>query len=427
MFKNVLLILCFPVLLQAQNIQHIGQLLDSLKTHPLTTSDDIAMQQALAAQSLASSKLYPTVEGFGRYDYATNPTAMLPVPPDKLFAMKADPTIGQPFSENIYRIGAVVSMPIFMKSIYTTASMAKMMVQSAKEKANINLLKNEAVLVSLNASLLYIESLQQALKSKKSSLMKTKELVEIKVNNGRVSGDALLKINNAVNEVLVLQNDLDLQREEVISTIASYTGVTLTQAIAMEQAGNYQSDEMRALNPLIDKLRANNLAVRAEKEKLLPSLVAQGSYSNNFAEAYNNKTNVTNHYTTVGVVLRVPVFAMDQYAQIKKSRLEMEATSNELDKTKLELTSQATQLQNSLPLLDNSIQLYNNSIKDKEALLEIAKVGYKSEQMTMEDYLKYEDDVVLEQSKLYKSQSQKWQTLMKLAVIYGNKIEEIVK
>jgi outer membrane protein TolC len=427
MFKNVLIILFFPMLLQAQEIQHIGQLFDSLKTNPQTKGDEIAMQQALAAQSLANSKLYPTIDGFGRYDYASNPTGMLPVPPDELFAMKADPTIGQPFSENIYRVGAVISMPIFMKSIYTTATMAKMMVQSAKEKTEINLLKNEAVLVSLNANLLYIESLQQALKSKKSSLYKTKEFVEIKVNNGRASGDALLKINNAVNEVLVTQNDLDMQREEVIATIASYTGITLTQPVAMEQIGNYQSGELQSLNPLIDKLKANNLAIRAEKEKLLPSLVAQGSYSDNFAKSYNNGVNVNNHYTTVGVVLRVPIFAMDQYAQIRKSRVEMEATGNELDKTRLELTTQSTQLQNSLPLLDNSIQLYNNSIKDKQALLEIAKVGYKSEQMSMEDYLKYEDDAVLEQSRLYKSQAQKWQTLMKLAVIYGNKIEEIVK
>jgi hypothetical protein len=45
----------------------------------------------------------------------------------------------------------------------------------------------------------------------------------------------------------------------------------------------------------------------------------------------------------------------------------------------------------------------------------------------MEDYLKYEDDLILEQSKLFKAQAQKWQTLMKLNVIYGNNIEEVVK
>ena len=66
----------------------------------------------------------------------------------------------------------------------------------------------------------------------------------------------------------------------------------------------------------------------------------------------------------------------------------------------LELGSQALQLQSSLSLLDNSIQLYGNSVKEKEQLLDIAKVSYLSDQMTMEDYLKYEDDVILEKSKL---------------------------
>jgi hypothetical protein len=46
--------------------------------------------------------------------------------------------------------------------------------------------------------------------------------------------------------------------------------------------------------------------------------------------------------------------------------------------------------------------------------------------MTVQDYLKFEDDVVLEKSKLYKAKAERWQTLMKLAVIYGNNIEEIL-
>ena len=425
--KYLLLLICFPILLQAQEPQNIAQLFDALKTHPITTGDEIAIQQTLAVQSSIYSKLYPAVEGFGKYDYASSPTAMLPVPPAELFALASNPGLGQPFSENIYRIGALISMPIFMKSIYTTASMSEIMVRSAREKAEINLIKNEAVLVSLNSNLLYIESLNRALQAKKNSLMKTKEFVEIMVNNGRASGDASLKINNAISEVSLMQNDLHMQREEVIATIASYTGITLNQALAIEQVGNFQSGEMKVLNPLIDKVKADNLAVRSEKEKLLPSLVAQGSYSNNFANAYNNGSNVNNHYTTVGVALRVPVFTMDQYALIKRSRLEMDASSNELEKTKLELTAQATRLQNSLPILENSIQLYISSIKDREELLKIAKVSYKSGQMSMEDYLKYEDDVVLEQSGLFKSQAQKWQILMKLCVIYGNKIEDIVK
>jgi len=282
-------------------------------------------------------------------------------------------------------------------------------------------------LVSLNANLQYIESLDLALESKKSSLMKTKEFVVIKVNNGRAPGAELLKINNALADVAVIQNDLAMQREEVTALIASYTGITLTQPLAIEQTGTYQIGEMLSLNPQIDKVTAGKMAIRAEKEKLLPSVVAQGAYSENFAKAYNNGAHVNNHYTTVGVSLRIPVFTMDQYAQIKKSRLEMEAVSNELEKTKMELTSQAIGLQNGLCLIENSIQLYNNSIKDKEELLAIAKVSYNSGQLSIEDYLKYEDEVVLEQSKLFNSQARKWQIVMKLAVIYGNNIEEIVR
>ena len=93
----------------------------------------------------------------------------------------------------------------------------------------------------------------------------------------------------------------------------------------------------------------------------------------------------------------------------------------------MDFAAQAQQLENSLTLLDASIKLYESSVKDKEELLRIAKVAYGTDRMTIEDYLKYEDDLLLEKSKLYKVQAQKWQTLMKLAVIYGNKIEEIVK
>jgi outer membrane protein TolC len=195
----------------------------------------------------------------------------------------------------------------------------------------------------------------------------------------------------------------------------------------MEQIGTFKDGDLKALDPLRKKVEADRQVYRAEKEKLLPALMLQGSYSNNFAKSYNNDKNVNNDYTFIGVVLKVPLFAKDQYAQIKKSRLDFEASSNELNKMKLEFAAQASQLQNNLLFLDNSIELYKNSIKEKEELRNISQVSYKNDQMSLDDYLKYEDDLVLEQSKLFKSQAQKWETLMKLNVIYGNKIEEIIK
>jgi len=427
MIKQILILLFFPVLLQAQEIHRVGELFDSLKTHPAAVSDDIRIEQALAGKSMAYSQLYPNIDLFGRYDYASTATGMLPVPPNDLLAMVKDPAVAQPFSENIFRAGAMVSMPVFVKAIYSMADKAKKMVQSAEAMKNINLLKNEAVIVSANSNLLYMQALEQALEKKKNSLLKTKEFVLIKVNNGRAPESALLNINNGISQIDIMKNDLSLQREEVISVIKSLTGVTLTNPVSMEQVGTYQDGDIKALDPLRKKLEADESGLKAEKDKLLPALVLQGSYSNNFGKAYNNDKSVNNDYTTIGLALKIPLFAMNQYTQIKKSRLDVEASKNDLDKMRLELTAQAGQLQNSLRLLESSVELYTNSIKEKEQLLDIAKVSYASDQLSMEDYLKYEDDVVLEQSKLFKAQAQKWQTLMKLNVIYGNNIEEVVK
>ena len=59
MVKHVLILLLFPVLLHAQGVQRVGELFDSLKTHPVAMSDDIRIDQAIAGQTMAYSKLYP--------------------------------------------------------------------------------------------------------------------------------------------------------------------------------------------------------------------------------------------------------------------------------------------------------------------------------------------------------------------------------
>jgi outer membrane protein TolC len=318
-------------------------------------------------------------------------------------------------------------MPLFVKSIFTIASQAQMMQYAAKDQQYINLLKNEAIIVSANANLIYLQQLDSSLEKKKSSLLKTKEIVDIKVKNGRSPGSVSININNAINEIDILKNDLALQREDLIASIANLTGVTLTAAIPMIQTSTYTEGEIKALDPLRKKIEADKLASKAEKEKLLPSLYLQGSYTGNFAKAYNNDKSISGDYAVVGVVLKVPLFSKYQNEQIGKSKLEIASSINELERMTMEFTVQAKQLENTLKLLGNSVQLYSNSIKDKEELLSIAKVSYSLDQMTMDDYLKYEDDVVLEKTKLYKTQAQVWQSLMKLAVIYGNDIQTIVK
>jgi len=424
---KILLLLFLPMLLHSQYNRNMGELFDSLKVNPQYKSNEIIMERAVLNRSMANSLLFPKITAFGKYDYANSPTGMLPVAPNDLIIMVQDPIMPQPFSENIFRAGAGVSMPIFAKSIYTMAAKAKIMYQSAEVKADIDLQRNEAIIVSSNANLQYIESLFLALDKKKTSLLKAKELIEIKVKNGRVPESALLKINSNINGIDIMHSQVALNREKTLATIFSLTNVKLDSSVSMIQTGDYTKGQLKVLHPLKKKIEASKLGVRAEKEKLYPALVFNGNYNHAYAKAYNNNEIINTDYATVGLTLRVPIFEKEQYAKVKLSKLDVLDQENELDKMRLEFTSEALQLENSLQILYNSEELYSKSIDDKTELLNIAKVSYKNDRISIEDYLKYEDDLLLEKSKLYQIQAQKWQTLMKLAVIYGNNIEEIIK
>lgn len=431
MKKYILLILLFPIVLQAQEPVKITALFDSLKVNPNTKGDELLVERALAGKRVATGQLFPKIDAFGGYNYSNTPTGMLPVAPNDLFVMIQDKTIPQPFSQNILNAGGVVSMPLFVKSVYSMAGKAKKMYESAEAKKSIDLLKNEAIIVSSNSMFRYLESMDNALTKKKESLQKTKELVEIKMENGRVPQSALLKINSAINQIGVTQNQIAMNSEKAIATIYALTNVKLNSALAMNQAGTYEKGEYKALEPLQKKVEATKLGLRAERDKLYPALVLHGLYNHSFAKAYNItdanlNANVDEGYGTIGVTLKIPIFEKSQYSKIKMSKIDWEQQRNELDRMRLEFTAEANQLEKSLILLDNSVELYKKSVQDKTELLKIAKVAYGNDRMSIEDYLKYEDDLLLEESKLYKADAEKWQTLMKLAVIYGNSIEQMV-
>jgi len=431
--KNKILIIVLmlffstSLMVKAQEIKSVQELFSALKKHPQIKGDNLALEKAIIGKQIASSNFFPKINVFGTYDNYSSPTGMLPIPPNELMPMVQDQSIPQPFSEDIFRVGISISMPVFVKSIYTMTSKAKYLQKSVKAKKQLNLLEKEAIIVSSNANLQYIDALTNALESKKQSLLKTKEVIELKVKNGRAPGSSLLIIDNGVNQVEATKNQIAISREKAIATIESLTGIRIKNPIAMLEINTIDNSSIKSLEPIQQKVIADKLGLRAEKEKLLPSILLRGNYNHSFADAYNNDIAIDKNYTTIGLVASFPLFNKSQYTQIKKSRITYRETQNEFDKLKLSLQSQANQLENSLKLLYKSEKLYQQNVKDKEEILKIAKVSYQSNRVSIEDYLKYEDDLVLEKSKLYKTYAEKWQTLVKLAVIYGNNIENLVK
>ena len=428
MLKKSFLALSFPLLLGATTLP---ELFDALKEHAQTKSDEMIVKQAEVAKEMTNAKLYPTVNLFAKYDHYTTATGMLPVPPNILINMidKQHPAaITQPFSQNIMREGANFTMPLFVKSIYTMSDKAEKMQKSAKAKKRINLLKNEAIIVGANANYLYLEELDKSLNVKRKSLFETQKTIQIKVDNGRSAALALYKIDDSINQIDITKNSIALQKEQLKNTVRSLTGITLNAPIKMQEVKAVQSSgTIESLTPLKLKIEANRLDINAQKEKLLPSVIAYGTYTFSQAKAYNNNKNINETYGNVGVMLNIPLLAMGDYQEIKKSNIQMRQDEVEYEKLEDQLSSKAKMLQNSLPLLKNSLKLSRKSIENKEKLLHIAKVNYTSGRLSTEEYLRYEDDVVAASAKLYKTQAQRWQTLMELAVIYANNIEEMVK
>ena len=423
--KKILLALSLPYLLSAHTLP---ELFSALKSHAQTKSDEMQVAKAAIAASQATSELYPKVNLFAAYDNYSDPTGMVPVAPNRLLKMitPAD-DISQPFSYNIYKAGANFSMPIFVKSIYTMADKAKAMQKSAKAKKRINFLQNEALIVGSNANLLYLDALKKSLDLKEKSLLETQKTLKIKVDNGRAPASALYKIDDGLNQISIAKNNIALQKKKLISSIESLTGIKLTSGIKMQERGSLTKGELKSLQPLKEKIKASELDVNAQKEKLYPSVVAHGVYSYSTATAYNTQKNIDERYGEIGVYVNIPLLAMNQYDAITKSKIELESQRVELQKLNDELSAKADMLNSSLPLLEHSIELSKRSIQNKEKLLKIAKVNYKSGRLSTEEYLRYEDDVVDAKAKLYQAKAQRWQTVMELAVIYANNIEEIVQ
>ena len=424
MKKIILLSLGVATLLNATTMQN---LFDALKKNPTTTADELVIKRSNSGLEQATANLYPKIDLFALYDHYSTPTNLRPVPPSESAKFR-DPSVAQPFSKEISRIGAKFSMPLYIKSIYSMIEKAKTMQKSAKMQKRLKLLQNEAILVGANANLNYLTQLKKSIELKKKSLDETLKTIKIKVDNGRLAASALYKIEDGINQIEIAQNNIALQKQKIASTIETLTGFNIENQIEMTQVkSKLNTTNIFALEPLKLKIKASNLELKAQKEKLYPSVALHGSYTNSYADAYNNDKSLNENYSDIGVAINIPLGNMTKYKAIQSSKIDLLKDRNKLEKTQQELEAQSKMLQNSLKLLDNSIALKQKSIINKQQLLDIAKVNYKSGRLTTEEYLRYEDDLVDAKAKLYQAKAQKWQSLMQLAVIYGNNIEEIVR
>ncbi|WP_456431781.1 TolC family protein [Nitratifractor sp.] len=401
----------------------IHTLLQGVKHHYTARLGELGVQEAANALELVRSQLYPKIGLFGSVTHYNSPTNLRPTTPTETAAVAPD----FPFSKNVERIGATVSMPIFVKSLYTLADKATFMQRSAQDKKRLDILKDEATVVGSNANLIYLQELERALRKKRSTLMTTRRIVEVKVRSGRAPRSALFKIQDQLDQIDIAINAIEIQKENILSILQTLTGVSLRHAVAMRHHGRLRRGDFLALKPLRAKTAADRLALRAEKEKLLPSFYLQGNFSRGYGKSYQSDRHIHRDYGSIGLNVKMPLFDMHQYRSIERARIHALRSGTQLAKTAEELRAKARALSRQLRLLEHSVRLNRRNIANQRKLLAIAKTSYDDGRMTLEEYLRYVDALFDARANLYKSKAQYWQTLAQLAFLYGNDLERIVR
>ena len=404
----------------------IRDLFEALKRQPVTKVDIMLRKSAEASYSRSKALFYPKLYGLASYEHYNSPTSLRPTTPTESNEILREGG-GLPFSKDIEQIGLNFRMPVFVYTLFSITSMMERLKESAKERARLDFIKNEGAIVILNAKLDYIEELIKALKSTKKMLKSELKIVNVGVKNGRFAPIASVKIENKLNEIDIELNNLQASKKDVISTIRTLTGVELNKAIGMTQIRGLEEKDFFAAKPLEYQVEAQKYNVESKIGELYPSIYLSGTILRKFGKSYNTDDRVIRNYGWIGLNLNIPIFDKVIYSNIEKAKSDYLKTQFELEDLKQQLKSESESLNASLKIVKKSIKLAKKTIMYQKELLIYAKKAFELKRMTEEEYLRYVDAFVKAEADLYGLKAKRWEIISKLAVIYGNDLEELVK
>ncbi len=407
----------------------IGELFDSIVKQPQTKIDAINEKMVELAKSKVHSVKYPVIDLFASYTHYNSPTNLIPLDPQEagILIAKKEPL---PFATTIEKFGVKLSLPLYVKEIEFLSDRAEMLAKSAKLKKSLNFYKNEAVVLGANATLKYLDSLAEALDATKKSILKTKEDLLVAVKSGRMPGIAIDKIDEKINQLEISINNVKIKRNSLISKIETQTGIRLEKAVRVSLIREeLKKGEIFALKPLKASINASFKDLEAAKAKrYYPKVGLNLLWSENYSskDSYLGQ-DVHRGYGYYQLGVSMPLYNKGGDVDIELKKIAVMKEKMKYKKTENELLIEAKSLENELRLLKESQRLSKSNIKKRFDLLKYAKVAFKEGRMSEEDYLRYEDALLSAKANYYKVESDKWQDIGKLAVIYGEDLRGVVK
>ena len=404
----------------------MADLFAALKEQPITELDTLQIRDAeLSAQSV-SDRFYPVLTGVLSYEEYNSPTNLRPVTPTESAKLLANGE-SLPFSDTIGRMGGNLSMPIFVKELFSLGKQTASLSDSHRLQKRLNMLERQATLVAADAHLLHMSSLTKALKSRRVSLKKTWDDISLQVKTGRLPETEKIQLDEALNQIDITFLQTFQQQSDLQKTIESLTGIFLEEPVTLQANETFTEGDLFALEPLQKNIEAREFGVQAAKDKLYPSLVGTAQWFFNYGEGYNTGDSVDNEYGGYALTLKMPLFNKPAHTTIERADVALRREKMRFARTKIDLEAKARNLTKTLELLGQSKKLAKNSVSHQQELLKVAKVTYSSRRMPQEEYLRFEEKVLSAEANYYLTEARWWETFATLAVLYGNNLDELIQ
>jgi outer membrane protein TolC len=402
----------------------ISDLLEAVAGQPAVELSELAVQESEVQVEEARAALYPKVNLFGRTESYDSPTNLRPMPPTEVDIAAGDSI---PFSRDILRYGLTLEMPIYAKQLYTLQEKVKLLSDRANLEHRINLITRESAVIAANSSYLYLVNLDEAIVGRIHSLVITGKEVEIKVKNGRAAEIELYKISNSMNELKQQRNSIMARIADVRSDLKKLTGIDLAAPVAMELTGTLTGSDFITEQKIATEVAAAEKEAQRSREARYPVLSLYGTISGNDGESYNTDEHIFRSYNYGGVKLQMPLFDQTISTSEEMADIRLSQARKKLAQASIELAALAENLTEKLPLLDQSLVLARETEKNSRELLATAKVSFTAGRMTMEEYLRYESQLLASQAAVEEVQSQRWQLWSQQAVLYGIDLRGVVQ
>jgi len=418
--------LSFLMVASLLSATNLNELFSAIKKTPETKLDNVLIKEMRTNKEEVKNSLLPKLSLFSSVEHFSTPANIKPMPPT-VSAKIGKNGDGYWFSRNITKVGFVASMPLFVKEIYDNKKKLNYLISSSKYKAKLNLLKREALLIELVSKLNYLYSLKKALLQKQKSINETYKVIEVGVNAGRIPPFKALRLKDALNQIQINITSINSQISDIKSKIYDLTNIKINSNIPITLVSNVKKKEFLALKPLKEKLKADDINIKVQKDTFYPKIMLKAQGYRAFAKAYNNNDSLGLNFASIGIYLNWNIFDKSQNSEIKKAQITKLQDDLTLQKTIKDLNANVLKIKESLKEVKKGIRLAQNSIAIKEELLKSAKTAFKINSMTVDEYLGYENDLALARANLANLIATKNSLIANLAFIYGNNLERIFK